>query len=73
MPEEDLNADPDARARASSRRLVDDDDYHEYLWGERSPRSFALKAKLGTKKREPRSVIQVQTDATFDASEFVPR
>lgn len=50
-----------------------DDAYHEYLWGENSPRSFALKAKLGTRQQRSRNVIQVETDARFDASDFVPR
>ena len=46
--------------------------YHEYLWGESSPRSFAQKAKFGTKKREPRYVIAVEVAAS-DAADFVPR
>ena len=50
----------------------DTDSYHEYLWGEASPRSFARKAKLGTKKRESRNVIEVSLVA-FDAADFVPR
>lgn len=49
-----------------------DDAYHEYLWGEPSPRSFALKAKLcGTKKRESRCVVQ--TGETMGVSPFVSR
>ncbi|HVM45171.1 MAG TPA: hypothetical protein VM582_04480 [Candidatus Thermoplasmatota archaeon] len=50
-----------------------DDEYHEYLWGEASPRSFALKAKLGTKKRVPRNVLRVEPDPNFDVSGSVPR
>lgn len=50
-----------------------DDAYHEYLWGENSPRSFALKAKFGGTKRQriSRNVI-IELDA-FDASNSVPR
>lgn len=52
-----------------------DADYHEYLWGEHSPRSFALKAKFGGTKRQriSRNVISIDPDAAFDASGFVPR
>lgn len=72
MPEKISDDASDVPAGTSSRHRDGDDDYHEYLWGESSPRSFALKAKLGTKKREPRNVI-IELDAAFDASSVVPR
>lgn len=48
-----------------------DDEYHEYLWGEPSPRSFARKAKFGMKQREPRYVVPC--GEAIDASTFVSR
>lgn len=50
-----------------------DDAYHEYLWGESSPRSFARNAKhVGTTRKGSRNVITVVT-ADFDAADLVPR
>jgi hypothetical protein len=48
-----------------------DEMYHEYLWGEGSPRSFARKAKFGRSRRESRYVVQVSE--TMDVSQFVSR
>ena len=74
LPEKNLDDASDVPAGTSSRHRADDDDYHEYLWGENSPRSFALKARFGGTKRQriSRNVISVEMDA-FDASDFVPR
>ena len=75
MPEEGLDDASDAPAGTSTRHLTEDDEYHEYLWGEESPRSFARKAKFdGTKRqRTSRNVIEVQLDSSLDVSSFVPR
>lgn len=64
--------DPDASS-ASSRHRDDalDEAYHEYLWGEPSPRSFARKAELGRNTRESRYVVQV--GETVDVSRSVSR
>jgi hypothetical protein len=50
-----------------------DDEYHEYLWGEASPRAFARKAKFGrsTQGVSRRQVVRI--DASVDSSSAVPR
>lgn len=51
-----------------------DESYHEYLWGEASPRSFARKARIaGARSRVSRNVIEVSVDpeATVDVSRYV--
>lgn len=67
-----LDDDPDAPAGTSSRHL-DDDAYHEYLWGESSPRSFAQRAKIGGTKNRRGSRVVVRYPENLDVSGFVPR
>lgn len=51
-----------------------DDAYHEYLWGESSPRAFARRRKFGAKSAVSRyEVVEVQVGAEADPAGFVPR
>lgn len=48
-----------------------DDQYHEYLWGAASPRSFARKTRFEGAKKSSK-VVNVQY-ADVDISSIVPR
>jgi len=51
-----------------------DDAYHEYLWGEASPRTFARKARFGRAKGNvSRNVLEVQVGQWSDLSRIVSR
>lgn len=51
-----------------------DDAYHEYLWGEDSPRAFARKARYGRAKGNvSRNVLEVQVGLWLDLSRIVSR
>lgn len=52
--------------------MPDDDPYHEYLWGEESPRAFARKTRFGNSSKISRVVV-VQVGLATDASSAVPR
>lgn len=48
-----------------------EDAYHEYLWGEASPRSFARKARIVGAKEKGSRRIGVLVDASVDLSRYV--
>lgn len=56
-----------------SIRMPDiDDAYHEYLWGESSPRSFARKARaVSAKEKVSRQAVEVEFDAHVDLAQYV--
>ena len=43
-----------------------DEAYHEYLWGESSPRAFARKSRFGRKSISRYDVLEVTVDASID-------
>jgi len=52
--------------------MPEDEAYHEYLWGEDSPRAFARKTRFGQNSKVSR-VVEVQVGLGADPSSAVSR